>query len=251
MQHRVAFLRTGAGRCFASRYSSDRSTREVDWLSLTAEHLFPSGAGLPIVTDGENRGDMRGHSLRQTHDVGMRSHRAPRRFRAPGRRPGSWPALPHPLRRRASAPTGTSGIGLASARQCEAQGATVVVLARRPESSTSLRHGSVATPRPVTLATLNFLNPRLMSSEKTQGRIDIPVASAGLAPAPVLGETGSATSDETSNVNAKGAFFSGLLPMPPLGDGAPSPQGVKPMTTSSLDMSSETGPALPPIVRGS
>ena len=71
---------------------------------------------------------------------------------------------------------------------------------------------------------LEFLESALDVIRKTQGRIDIPVASAGLAPAPVLGETGSATSDETSNVNTKGAFFSGPLPMPPLGDGAPHPK---------------------------
>ena len=117
---------------------------------------------------------------------------------------------------------GNSGIGLASAQEFAAHGATVVILARsREKADTALAHiGGHATAVVGDVGDLRSLQSAFDAVRETHGRIDVLMTSAGIVPASVLGETEESTFDAIFNVNVKGTFFAVQYAMPLLSKGA-------------------------------
>ena len=111
---------------------------------------------------------------------------------------------------------GNSGIGLASAQEFAAHGATVVILARsREKADTALAHiGGHATAVVGDVGDLRSLQSAFDAVRETHGRIDVLMTSAGIVPASVLGETEESTFDAIFNVNVKGTFFAVQYAMP-------------------------------------
>ena len=117
---------------------------------------------------------------------------------------------------------GNSGIGLASAQEFAAQGATVVILARSQEKADKAlaQISGHATAVVGDVSDLKSLKSTFDVIRETYGRIDILMTSAGIVPASVLGKTEESTFDDIFNVNVKGTFFAVQYAMPLLSKGA-------------------------------
>ncbi len=117
---------------------------------------------------------------------------------------------------------GNSGIGLASAQQFAAQGATVVVLARSQKKADEALPQIIGNATAVVgdVSDLKSLKSAFDVIQETHGRIDILMTSAGIVPASVLGETEESTFDDIFGVNVKGTFFTVQYAMPLLSKGA-------------------------------
>ncbi|MGH6617318.1 SDR family NAD(P)-dependent oxidoreductase [Sphingomonas sp.] len=117
---------------------------------------------------------------------------------------------------------GASGIGLATARLFQAEGATVAIFDRNPAALEAVRAEfndnaltvavDVARPAEVELA--------LAQVSAAYGRIDILFANAGVSHCPPLFETDEASFDAIVGVNIKGVFFCFTRAMPYFSDGA-------------------------------
>lgn len=116
---------------------------------------------------------------------------------------------------------GSSGIGLACAKEFAAQGAAVVILARsRDKADHALAQIGGRTSAFVgDVADLESLKAALDGVRVTHGRLDILVTSAGIVPASVLGATEESTFDHIFNVNVKGTFFAVQYALPLLAKG--------------------------------
>ena len=117
---------------------------------------------------------------------------------------------------------GNSGIGLASAQEFAAQGATVIILARSQEKAdkalTEIEGNASAVMGDV--SDLSSLQAAFATIQEKYGRLDILMTSAGIVPTSVLGETEESTFDQIFNVNVKGTFFAVQYALPLLSKGA-------------------------------
>ncbi len=116
---------------------------------------------------------------------------------------------------------GSSGLGLAIAREFVEQGARVVITGRRQEQLDEALAGlgdkAVAMTADVSNATdLAGLFSRI---ESLHGRIDVLVANAGMGEIAPLGEITEASFDRLFDINVKGVTFTvqGALPLMPQG----------------------------------
>jgi NADP-dependent 3-hydroxy acid dehydrogenase YdfG len=104
---------------------------------------------------------------------------------------------------------GSSGIGLATAKQFVGEGATVVITGRDQKSlaraGDELGHDSLTMQVDVTvMADLDRLFARV---KQKVGRIDVLFANAGVAKLSPLETTTEALYDEMMNTNCRGAYF--------------------------------------------
>jgi NAD(P)-dependent dehydrogenase (short-subunit alcohol dehydrogenase family) len=117
---------------------------------------------------------------------------------------------------------GTTGIGLASARLFQHEGARVFVTGRNPETLSEARK---LLPPDITVlqadsASLADLD-RLVTQLKAQaGRLDVLFVNAGIGEFRSLEEASEAHWDRIMDVNLKGAFFLAQKALPLLGQGA-------------------------------
>jgi NAD(P)-dependent dehydrogenase (short-subunit alcohol dehydrogenase family) len=117
---------------------------------------------------------------------------------------------------------GSSGIGLATAREFHAQGARVVLTGRdrqRLEAvATELGPDVLAVPTDVTR--LSDLDNLMARTRETFGNLDILFVNAGITGNRTLAETDEAFFDEQMNTNFKGAYFTIQKALPLLNDQA-------------------------------
>jgi NAD(P)-dependent dehydrogenase (short-subunit alcohol dehydrogenase family) len=117
---------------------------------------------------------------------------------------------------------GNSGIGLATAKRLQEEGARVAISGRSKktldEAVKTLGNGVVAVEADVArLADLDRLYAEI--SQKL-GKIDVLFVNAGVAKFAPLGETSESVYDEQFDINIKGAYFTIQKALPFLNDGA-------------------------------
>ncbi len=117
---------------------------------------------------------------------------------------------------------GNSGIGLATAKRLQEEGARVAISGRSretlDEAVKSIGNGVVAVQADVAnLADVDKLYAEV--SEKL-GKIDVLFVNAGIAKFAPLAQTSESTYDEQFDINIKGAFFTLQKALPLLNDGA-------------------------------
>jgi NAD(P)-dependent dehydrogenase (short-subunit alcohol dehydrogenase family) len=117
---------------------------------------------------------------------------------------------------------GNSGIGLASAKRLQEEGARVAILGRSrktlDEAVKTIGNGVLAVQGDVTkLADVDRLYAEV--SQKL-GKIDVLFVNAGVAKFAPLAETSESTYDENFDINIKGAYFTIQKALPLLNDGA-------------------------------
>ncbi len=117
---------------------------------------------------------------------------------------------------------GNSGIGLATAKRLQEEGARVVISGRNKktldEAASSIGNGVVAVQADVgKLADVDKLYAQV--SEKV-GKIDVLFVNAGVAKFAPLAETSEDLYDEQFDINIKGAYFTIQKALPLLNDGA-------------------------------
>jgi NAD(P)-dependent dehydrogenase (short-subunit alcohol dehydrogenase family) len=132
---------------------------------------------------------------------------------------------------------GTSGIGLAAAKQFITEGAQVVVTGRSPrsagEAQSEIGANGVAIAADVTKST--ELDSLFQQVREKHGRIDVLYVNAGIAKLGSVAETTEDVFDDILNANFRGAYFTVQKALPLLPDG-----GAIVFTTSWFD---ETGVA--------
>lgn len=114
---------------------------------------------------------------------------------------------------------GSSGIGLATARQFVAQGAKVLITGQDPDRLAAAGRELGALTQRVDVRREADLQALAESAKANFGRLDILFANAGVAFATPLAETSSARFDELFDINVKGVFFTvqALAPLMPAG----------------------------------
>jgi NAD(P)-dependent dehydrogenase (short-subunit alcohol dehydrogenase family) len=104
---------------------------------------------------------------------------------------------------------GSSGIGLATAKLFQREGARVAISAREPKTLDTavelLGDGALAVRSDV--SKLDDLDKLFETVVKKLGRIDVLFVNAGIARFAPVAETTERLYDETFNINVKGAFF--------------------------------------------
>ena len=117
---------------------------------------------------------------------------------------------------------GTSGIGLAIAREFQAQGAKVAISGRDAERLAEARAaiGGEVLAVQGDVATAADLDRLFAEVEEKLGKIDALVANAGVAPFASVAETSEELFDRVVGINFKGAFFTVQKALPHLNDGA-------------------------------
>src|SRR6202008_1753409 len=115
---------------------------------------------------------------------------------------------------------GTTGIGLATARLFVKEGAYVFVMGRRQkELDEAVKAiGSNVTGIQGDIAKLTDLD-RLYEAVKTQGRIDVVFANAGVAEFAPLGKITEEHFDKLFDINVKGTVFTVQKALPLMNDG--------------------------------
>jgi NAD(P)-dependent dehydrogenase (short-subunit alcohol dehydrogenase family) len=117
---------------------------------------------------------------------------------------------------------GTSGIGLASAKEFVRQGAKVAVLARTQDKAdkvvAEIGEGAIAFVGDV--SDLPSIDAFYSSVAEKLGKIDVVFANAGIADRTILEEVDEAAFDKVVNVNFRGAYFSVKYAAPYLNEGA-------------------------------
>lgn len=117
---------------------------------------------------------------------------------------------------------GNSGIGLATAKRLQEEGAKVVISGRSrktlDEAVKTIGNGVLAVQADVAkLADVDKLYAEV--SEKL-GKIDVLFVNAGIAKFAPIGQTSESTYDEQFDINIKGAYFTLQKALPLLNDGA-------------------------------
>src|SRR5258708_31507941 len=117
---------------------------------------------------------------------------------------------------------GNSGIGLATARRLQEEGARVAISGRSKktldEAVKTIGNGVLAVQADVTkLAEVDKLYSEV---SKKLGKIDVLFVNAGVAKFAPLAETSETLYDEQFNTNIKGAYFTVQKAIPLLNDGA-------------------------------
>lgn len=117
---------------------------------------------------------------------------------------------------------GTSGIGLAAAKQFIKEGAKVVVTGRSPQSvgdaQNEIGANGVAIAADVTKS--DELDSLFQQVREKYGRIDVLYANAGIAKLSSVAETTEDVFDDILNANFRGAYFTVQKALPLLVDGA-------------------------------
>jgi NAD(P)-dependent dehydrogenase (short-subunit alcohol dehydrogenase family) len=117
---------------------------------------------------------------------------------------------------------GNSGIGLASAKRLQEEGARVAIVGRSQktldEAAKALGDGALAIQADV--SRLEDIDKIYSSVEKKLGKIDILFVNAGIAKFPPFSETSESIYDELFSTNIKGAYFTIQKALPHLNDGA-------------------------------
>jgi NAD(P)-dependent dehydrogenase (short-subunit alcohol dehydrogenase family) len=116
---------------------------------------------------------------------------------------------------------GSSGIGLAAAREFAREGAKLAIVGRGAEALAAVR---AEIPAALTIAgdvgEVAEIERVMSEVERTHGGIDVLFANAGMSDCPPVAETDSAFFDRIIAVNLKGAFFSFARALPLLRSGA-------------------------------
>jgi NAD(P)-dependent dehydrogenase (short-subunit alcohol dehydrogenase family) len=117
---------------------------------------------------------------------------------------------------------GNSGIGLATAKRLQHEGARVAISGRNKktldEAVAAIGNGVLAIQADV--ASLADLDKLYMEVADKLGKIDVLFVNAGVAKFAPLAETSESTFDEQFDINIKGAFFTIQKAVPLLNDGA-------------------------------
>ncbi|MEL7154492.1 MAG: SDR family oxidoreductase [Pseudomonadota bacterium] len=117
---------------------------------------------------------------------------------------------------------GNSGIGLEAAKTYAAEGATIILLARTQEKADQAiaQIGGTASAYIGDVSDLESLKAAFDGIAATHGRLDIVLASAGIAPPRPLSDADEAHFDTVFDVNVKGAFFTVKYALPLLRPGS-------------------------------
>lgn len=117
---------------------------------------------------------------------------------------------------------GNSGVGLATAKRFQEEGASVAISGRSKktldEAVESIGNGVLAIQADV--AKLADLDKLYAEVSKKLGKIDVLFVNAGVVRFTPLGETSESTYDEQFDINIKGAYFTIQKALPLLNDGA-------------------------------
>jgi len=117
---------------------------------------------------------------------------------------------------------GNSGIGLATAKRFQEEGARVVISGRSrktlDEAVRTIGNGVVAVQADV--AKLEDVDKLYAEVSEKLGKIDVLFVNAGVAKFAPLAETSETTYDEQFDINIKGAYFTIQKALPLLNDGA-------------------------------
>jgi len=117
---------------------------------------------------------------------------------------------------------GNSGIGLATAKRLQEEGARVAIAGRSrktlDEAVRAIGNGVVAVQADV--AKLTDVDKLYAEVSKKLGKIDVLFVNAGVAKFAPLSETSEGGYDEVFNINIKGAYFTIQKALPFLNDGA-------------------------------
>ena len=117
---------------------------------------------------------------------------------------------------------GNSGIGLASAKRLQEEGARVAIAGRSKktldEAVKTIGNGVVALQADV--SKLSDVDKLYAEVSKKLGKIDVLFVNAGVAKFAPLGQTQEGLFDETFDINIKGAYFTIQKALPFLNDGA-------------------------------
>jgi NAD(P)-dependent dehydrogenase (short-subunit alcohol dehydrogenase family) len=117
---------------------------------------------------------------------------------------------------------GNSGIGLATAKRFQQEGARVVISGRSKktldEAVETIGNGALAIQADV--AKLAELDQLYAEVSQKLGKIDVLFVNAGVAKVASLAETSESTYDEQFDINIKGAYFTIQKALPVLNDGA-------------------------------
>ncbi|PYU35892.1 MAG: hypothetical protein DMG31_02615 [Acidobacteria bacterium] len=117
---------------------------------------------------------------------------------------------------------GNSGIGLATAKRLQEEGARVAISGRSKktldEAVKTIGNGVVAVQSDV--AKLTDVDKLFAEVSQKLGKIDVLFVNAGVAKFPSLAETSESVYDELFDINMKGAYFTIQKALPFLNDGA-------------------------------
>src|ERR1700722_2996349 len=117
---------------------------------------------------------------------------------------------------------GNSGIGLATAKRLQEEGAKVAIAGRNrktlDEAVRAIGNGVVAVQADV--AKLTDVDNLYAEVSRKLGKIDVLFVNAGVAKFAPLAETSESTFDENFDINIKGAYFTIQKALPLLNDGA-------------------------------
>src|ERR1700739_2342850 len=117
---------------------------------------------------------------------------------------------------------GNSGIGLATAKRLQEEGAKVAISGRSgktlDEAVRTIGNGVVAVQADV--AKLTDIDKLFAEVSQKLGKIDVLFVNAGVAKFAPLAETSESAFDETFDINIKGAYFTIQKALPFLNDGA-------------------------------
>ena len=117
---------------------------------------------------------------------------------------------------------GNSGIGLATAKRFQEEGAKVAITGRNrktlDEAVKTIGNGVLAVQGDV--ANLTDLDKLYTQVSQNLGKIDVLFVNAGVAKFAPFAETSESTYDENFNTNIKGAYFTIQKALPLLNDGA-------------------------------
>ena len=117
---------------------------------------------------------------------------------------------------------GNSGIGLATAKRLQEEGAKVAIAGRSKktldEAVKSIGNGVVAVQADV--AKFTDIDKLYAEVSRKLGKIDVLFVNAGVAKFAPLAETSESTYDENFDINIKGAYFTIQKALPFLNDGA-------------------------------
>jgi NAD(P)-dependent dehydrogenase (short-subunit alcohol dehydrogenase family) len=117
---------------------------------------------------------------------------------------------------------GNSGIGLATAKRLQEEGARVAISGRSKktldEAVKTIGNGAVAVQSDV--AKLTDIDKLFAEVSKKLGKIDVLFVNAGVAKFSPLADTPESTYDEIFDINIKGAYFTIQKALPFLNDGA-------------------------------
>ncbi len=117
---------------------------------------------------------------------------------------------------------GSTGIGLATAKEFVSEGAYVFITGRREsELNAAVKEiGSSVTAVQGDVSKLDDLDRLFAQIKQEKGKLDIVFANAGIAKYAPLGQTSEELFDSIFDINVKGTFFTVQKALPLLSDGA-------------------------------